>query len=94
MQKRMAEKQAQQALASSKVKNRIEKQKITYVAVPVRGEKGQKGGGTTVMKVNAATGVPTGEVYATKGEGTVKDGDTIKLGGDPTLYFATTGSKL
>lgn len=94
-QKYLAEKRAEAALSSSKVKAKVQEKKVRYVAVPVKRAPGQKGeGGTTVMKVNADTGIPTGEVYVAKDQGTAKDGDTIKLGGDPTLYFASTGSKL
>jgi hypothetical protein len=93
-QKQLAERQAQATLKKSTVRSQIKERKVSYVAVPVKREKGQKSEGTAVMKVNASTGVPTGEVYATKGEGVVRDGDTIKLGGDPTLYFASTGGKL
>ena len=94
-QKYAAEKRAEAALKSSTVKAKVQEKKVRYVAVPVKRAAGQKGeSGTTVMKVNADTGVPTGEVYVAKDQGTAKDGDTIKLGGDPTLYFASTGSKL
>lgn len=94
-QRRVAERRAQEALKSSKVKAKVKEKNVRYVAVPVKREKGQKSsGGTTVMKVNAETGKPTGEVFEAKDQGTVKSGDTIRLGGDPTLYFASTGDKV
>lgn len=67
---------------------------MKYVAVPVKADTGRKSKGTTMMKVNAATGVPTGEVFQAADNGGAKTGDTIKLGGDPTLYFASTGGQL
>ncbi len=94
-QRRIAQMRAEAALQSTKVKSRVQQQKVRYVAVPVKRTTAQASrGGTAVMKVNASTGVPTGDVYEAKDEGNAKDGDTIRLGGDPTLYFATTGDKL
>lgn len=92
-QRRSAESSARQALESSSVVTEVKKRKVQYVAVPVKRSKGQKEGGTHVMKVNVATGVSTGEVFvADKGE--PKSGDKLKLGGDSTLYLALTGDKL
>lgn len=90
----LAKSRGSAALKSSTVKKQIEAKKVRYVAVPVKREKGQKSKGTTVMKVNAATGIPTGEVFEAADNGGAKNGDTIKLGGDPTLYFASTGGQL
>ncbi len=94
-QRSLAETRAQAALQSARVKNSVQQKKVRYVAVPVAREKTQKSvAGTTVMKVNVDTGVPTGDVYVAQDKGTAKDGDTIRLGGDPTLFFATTGDRL
>lgn len=94
-QKYLAEKRAESALKSKKVQSSVQEKKVRYVAVPVKRASGQGGGGgTTVMKVNAETGKPTGEVFVAQDQGGAKNGDTIKLGGDPTLYFASTGDKL
>lgn len=91
----LAEKRAEQLLKSKKNQSTVQEKKVKYVAVPVKRTKSQGGGGgTTVMKVNAETGKPTGEVFVAQDQGTAKSGDTIKLGGDPTLYFASTSDQL
>lgn len=94
-QQYLAAKRAEAALRSKKVKSTVQEKKVRYVAVPVKRAKGQSGAsGTTVMKVNAETGKPTGDVFVAQDQGSVKSGDTIKLGGDPTLYFASTSDQL
>jgi hypothetical protein len=92
-QRRAAEQRARAAMKSSAVASRVKREKVQYVAVPVKRNKSQTGRGASVMKVNVATGVSTGEVFVSEDAGP-KDGDKIKLGGDSTLFFATTGDKL
>lgn len=92
-QRKSAELSAKKALKSSTVINQVKKEKVQYLAVPVKPSKTQKERGTPVMKVNIATGVSTDEVFV-KDEGGYKPGEKVKLGGDYTLYFATTGDKI
>ncbi len=94
-QKRAAEQRAQIALRSTRTRQKMKEKNVRYVAVPVKRDQSQKAvAGTTVMKVDASTGKPTGELFVAKDQGGVKEGDTIKLGGDPSLYFATGGDSL
>lgn len=95
-QQKLAASNAQAVLSSASTRQKLKAQNVKYVAVAVKRDKSQQKAapGRTVMKVNVATGKPTGEVFAAKEQGGVKEGDTIKLGGDPTMYFATAGDKM
>ncbi|MGJ8642340.1 MAG: hypothetical protein ACSHX9_02940 [Luteolibacter sp.] len=92
-QRKSAEESASKALKSSAVVKQLKKEKVKYVAVPVKRSSTQKKSGTTMMKVNVDTGVSTGEVFVAKSSGP-KDGENFKLGGDSTVYLALTGDKL
>lgn len=92
-QRALAEARAKKALKGSVVAEKVRKERVKYVAVPVTRTKAQVGRGTPVMKVNVTTGLSTGEVF-TPQQGAPKDGEKIQLGGDSTLYFATSGDKL
>ncbi|RYD35143.1 MAG: hypothetical protein EOP87_07870 [Verrucomicrobiaceae bacterium] len=94
-QRKYATERAQVALSSTATRQKLKAKNVKYVAVAVKRDRSQKSAsGRTVMKVNVATGKPTGEVFAAKDQGGLKEGDTIKLGGDPTMYFATAGDGL
>lgn len=88
-QKREAERRAQQALAKQNVRNDLKKKNARYVAVPVKRSNGQGGSSQHLMKVNAETGEPTGEVYVPKAGTTVSPGSTIDLGGQKALYYGS-----
>ncbi len=91
-QRKLAMESAQVALRSAATRQKLKAKNVKYVAVAVKRDKSQKTtAGRTMMKVNVATGKPTGEVFAAKDQGGLKEGDTIKLGGDPTMYFAPAG---
>ncbi len=94
-QRKLAAERAQMALSSSSTRQKLKARNVKYVAVAVKRDRSQKASaGRTVMKVNVATGKPTGEVFTAKDRGNLKEGDTIKLGGDPTMYFAPAGDGL
>ncbi|WAC17869.1 hypothetical protein OVA24_11500 [Luteolibacter sp. SL250] len=95
-QHKMAAQNAQVVLRSAATRQKLKASNVKYVAVAVKRDKSQTKAapGRTVMKVNVATGKPTGEVFAAKEQSGMKEGETIKLGGDPTMYFATAGDKL
>lgn len=89
-----AEKQGRVVLSQPKVKRQVEKEKVRYVAVPVERAPSQKQGkGKAMMKVDTSTGKPQGEVFAADDE-KPRSGSTIKLGGDPTLYFASAEDQI
>ncbi len=94
-QSTVAENRGRAALSRTQVKKRIEKEKVRYVAVPVKPAAGQKTEGRpAIIKVDTLTGKPSGDVYAPAKGQELKSGDTIKLGGDPTLFFASAADKI
>lgn len=90
-QKRLAEQRAAVALNKPKVRQQVKTSKAKYVAVPVPKAKDQQGPSTQLMKVNAQTGKPTGDIYAPPSS--VKDGQEVKLGGDTAVYCGTSINK-
>lgn len=86
-QKEEAEARARAELARPRVREQVRKKKVRYVAVPVRRAEGKGGSSQHLMKVNAETGKPTGEVFVPQEGQKVSNGNVVKLGGDEALYY-------
>jgi uncharacterized protein YcfJ len=84
-QKRQAEMRAAAELRKPRVRQQVSASKAKYVAVPVKKAPDQKGPPTQLMKVNVATGKPTGDIYAPPSS--VKSGQEVKLGGETAVYY-------
>ncbi len=93
-QRYQAEQRARAQLARPRVRNEVRKKKVRYVAVPVKRDesksKGRSGPSQHLMKVNAETGKPTGEVFVPKAGQEVRNGNVVKLGGDEALYYGSS----
>lgn len=97
-QKQLAEAKAQEILARDTVKRQVAKSKQRHVAVAVEPTPDQrakqKKRSVAVIKIDTRSGKAEDDVFSPEGGAALKSGKEIQLGGDPTLFFATSGDDI